>query len=91
METLAVNVTSVDEFSSISSELNTKLTVGGSSSSVIVIVIGSVFVLVAFIGVRGVKMSVSSPSSELSETAVIVYVPVVSPASTTISGDICFF
>ena len=50
-DTVAVNLTSVDEFSSISSELNAKLTVGGSSSSVIVIVIGSVFVLVAFTGV----------------------------------------
>mgnify|MGYP006218205341 FL=1 len=89
LETVAVNVTSLDEFSSISSELNAKLTVGGSSSSVIVIVIASVFVLVAFTGVCGVKISVSSSSSELSETAVIVNVPVVSPASTTISGDIC--
>ena len=90
-DTVAVNVTSVDEFSSISSELNAKLTVGGSSSSVIVIVMGSVFVLVAFTGVWGVKMSVSSSSSELSETAVIVNVPLVSPASTTISGDICLY
>ena len=36
LETVAVNVTSLDEFSSISSELNAKLTVGGSSSSVTV-------------------------------------------------------
>ena len=47
-ESVAFRVTSVDEFSSISVELSSKVTVGGLSPSTKVIEIASVFVLVAF-------------------------------------------
>ena len=89
-ESVALRVTSVDEFSSISGELSSKVTVGGLSPSTKVIEIASVFVLVAFTVDWGVKTIVSSSSSELSVNVVITIVPVVFPASIVISGEICF-
>ena len=60
---VAVKVTSVDEFSSILGELKAKDTVEATSSSVIVIVLTSVIVLVAFsVDVLGVIMIVSLSS-----------------------------
>ena len=77
----------MEEFSSILSALNAKVTDGGSSSSVIVIVEASEIVLIALVGeVLGVTIIVSSASSVASSIPVNVMVPVVAPAAMVISG-----
>ena len=77
----------MEEFSSILSALNAKVTEGESSSSVIVIVEADDIELVALVGeVLGVTIIVSPASSVLSSIPVNVTVPVVSPEAIFISG-----
>ena len=84
---VAVNTTSSVEFSSILAELNSKETVGSSSSSVIVIVEESVIELIAFkTESLGVITIVSSASFEASEIALNFAIPSDEPARITISG-----
>ena len=54
-ESVALRVTSVDEFSPISGELSSKVTVGGLSPSFIIMSIGLSLSLVAFVIVFGVR------------------------------------
>ena len=89
---VAVKVTSVEEFSSILSELSAKVTEGGSSLSVMVIVEAVEIELVALVGeVLGVTIMVSLASSVVSLTPVNVMVPVVEPAAIVTSGFITIF
>ena len=83
---VAVNVTVDDEFSSIESEDNAKVTAAASSLSVMVTVSAELSVKVPLVGVPGVIIIVSSASSLLSSTEVKVTVPVVDPEGILIWG-----
>jgi len=73
--------------SEILSELSVKVTVGGSSSSVMVIVEAVEIELVALVGeVLGITMIVSSNSYLVSLSALNVTVPVSEPAGIVICG-----
>ena len=83
---LATSAISLAEFSSIFSALHSKLITGGASSSTIVIVCSLVWSEMALITDIGVITIFSSSSSEVSSRAVIVRLPVVSPAGIVIRG-----
>ena len=87
----AVIVKFSEEFSSIDSELNSKLTVGGLSPSISVILTELLSSMEALVGVWVISVILSSFSSEESSLDVIVIEPVVSPAETVISGLITCF
>ena len=84
---VAVNVTVVAEFSTILLADKAKVTVGNSSLSVIVTVIGAFEFKVAFDAVPGVRTIVSSTSSVVSSIPVRVIVPVALPARIFNCGD----
>ena len=65
------------------------VTADGSLISVMVKVIADASDNVPFVGVPGVKIKVSSVSSNVSSTPVKVIVPVVEPAGILISGESC--
>ena len=83
---VAVRVTESEPSDTVSDE-NAKVTDDGSLISVIVTEISELSDNVAFIGVPGVKIKVSSASSNVSSTPVKVIVPVVEPAGILISGE----
>ena len=85
-EMVAVIVKSFSEFSVIVSELRLKIISGGLSPSTIVILISSLILLFAFNVLTGLKVIVSSFSSDESRIAFIVISDDVSPAGITISG-----
>ena len=77
----------MEEFSSILSALKAKVTVGGSSSSEIVIVVAEDIELVALVGeVLGVTIIVSAASSTESLIPLNLIVPDVDPVSIVIKG-----
>ena len=84
---VAVNVTVDDEFSSIESEDNAKVTAAASSLSVMVTVSAELSVKVPLVGVPGVIIIVSSSSSLLSLIKLNVIVPVVALNGILITGD----